>query len=52
METEFENAAAAEDFLRGYIGRVAGRYAPQIYAWDVVNPIVKYESSVSSGKGQ
>jgi len=44
METEFRNAAAAEDFLRGYIGRVAGRYAPQIYAWDVVNETLDPET--------
>ncbi|ESQ73516.1 endo-1,4-beta-xylanase [Asticcacaulis sp. AC402] len=37
-------AAAAETWLRDYIGRVCGRYADQIYEWDVVNETILPET--------
>ncbi|MBB4659581.1 endo-1,4-beta-xylanase [Parvularcula dongshanensis] len=43
-DTAFDGPRDTESFLRGYIGRVAGRYAPQIYAWDVVNETLDPET--------
>lgn len=39
-ETTFTDGRAAEAFLGPYIDRVAGRYAPFIYSWDVINETV------------
>lgn len=32
--------SGAEAWLDNYIGRVAGRYAPQLYSWDVINEAI------------
>lgn len=37
---EFQSAAEAEAWLSTYISRVAGRYHPFIYSWDVVNETI------------
>lgn len=42
--TTFESAAAAEKSLGGYIEKVAGRYSPFLYSWDVVNETVDDET--------
>ncbi|WP_370339587.1 endo-1,4-beta-xylanase [Parvularcula marina] len=39
-ETQFASAADAEAVLGGYIGKVAGRYDPFLYSWDVVNETI------------
>jgi endo-1,4-beta-xylanase len=41
---EFKSAAEAEAWLGDYIGRVAGRYHPFLYSWDVVNETVAPET--------
>lgn len=38
-ETTF-TAREAEDWIAMYVGRVAGRYSPQIYSWDVINEAI------------
>ncbi|MBB4659933.1 endo-1,4-beta-xylanase [Parvularcula dongshanensis] len=43
-ETEFGSASEAEGFLQDYIGRVAGRYSPFLYSWDVVNETIDDET--------
>lgn len=37
---EFKSAAKAEAWLGNYISRVAGRYHPFLYSWDVVNETI------------
>lgn len=39
----------AEALMRGWIGRIAGRYRGQIESWDVVNEIVDLRSGDRSG---
>lgn len=41
---EFKSASEAEAWLGDYIARVAGRYHPFIYSWDVVNETVTPET--------
>ncbi|PQA89769.1 endo-1,4-beta-xylanase [Hyphococcus luteus] len=41
---EFASAKEAESWLDAYIARVAGRYDPFIYSWDVVNETVDPET--------
>ncbi len=43
-ETDFASAAEAESWLDAYIARVAGRYHPFIYSWDVVNETIDPET--------
>ena len=43
-EATWDDAAAAEEFLRGYVAKVAGRYAPQVVAWDVINETLDPET--------
>ncbi len=39
-QQSFASAAEAEKLIGGYITRVAKHYAPQVYAWDVVNETI------------
>lgn len=41
---DFKSAAEAETMLGEYIGKVAGRYAPLIHSWDVVNETIDDET--------
>lgn len=39
-ELEFKTTAEAEAQLRNYVTKLAQRYNPQVYAWDVVNEAI------------
>ena len=57
-DLEFESASATADFVEEKIARVVDRYAPGIYAWDVVNEAIDdqtgefRETSLSARMGE